>query len=86
VELAGVRASAYKLNEDKTPCKDVATYNNFYEFGTGKGDPAENAGSLKTRPRTVAAEGEVRNSTTYGIDTLLKIAPLDERAYRMRCV
>jgi sulfoxide reductase catalytic subunit YedY len=86
VKLAGMRASAYRLNEDKTPYKDVTRYNNFYEFGTGKGDPAENAGSLKIRPWTVAIEGEVANPRTWDIDTLLKLAPLEERVYRMRCV
>lgn len=85
-KLAGVRASAYRLDEDRTPYKDVTTYNNFYEFGTGKGDPSENAGSLKTRPWTVAVEGEVANPKTYDIDALLKLAPLEERVYRMRCV
>jgi methionine sulfoxide reductase catalytic subunit len=86
IKLAGVRTSAYQLDEDKTPYKDVTTYNNFYEFGTGKGDPAKNAGSLKTRPWTVAIEGEVRNPRVYDIDSLLKLAPLEERVYRMRCV
>ncbi len=86
VKLAGVRASAYSIDEDKTPYKDVTTYNNFYEFGTGKGDPSENAGGLKTRPWTVAVEGEVANPKTYDIDALLKLAPLEERVYRMRCV
>jgi len=86
VKLAGVRPSAYTLGEDKTPYKDVTTYNNFYEFGTGKSDPAENAGSLKTRPWTVAVEGEVRQPRTWDIDALLKLAPLEERVYRMRCV
>jgi len=84
--LADVRASAIKLDEKRTPYKDVTTYNNFYEFGTGKGDPAANAGSLKTRPWSVAVEGEVRNPRIYDIDTLLKLAPLEERVYRMRCV
>ncbi len=86
VKLAGVRPSAYRLDEAKTPYKDVTTYNNFYEFGTGKGDPAQNAGSLITRPWTVAIEGEVGNPKTYDIDALLKLAPLEERVYRMRCV
>ena len=86
IKLAGVRASAYKLDEDLTPYKSVTTYNNFYEFGTGKGDPAENAGSFKTRPWTVAIEGEVGNPGEYDIDALLKLAPLEERIYRMRCV
>ncbi|MDP1924812.1 MAG: protein-methionine-sulfoxide reductase catalytic subunit MsrP [Thiobacillus sp.] len=84
--LAGVRASAYRLDEAKTPYKDVTRYNNFYEFGTGKSDPAENAGSLNTRPWTVTVEGEVGKPGVYDIDTLLKLAPLEERVYRMRCV
>ena len=86
IRLAGVRASPYKLDDERTPYKDVTTYNNFYEFGTGKSDPAKHAGSLKTRPWTVAVEGEVRNPRMYDIDTLLKLAPLEERVYRMRCV
>jgi sulfoxide reductase catalytic subunit YedY len=86
VKLAGVRASIYRLEDAKTPYKDVTTYNNFYEFGTGKDDPARNAGSLRTRPWTVAIEGEVNNPRVYDIDALLKLAPLEERVYRMRCV
>lgn len=86
VRLAGVRRSAYVLNEEKTPYKAVTSYNNFYEFGTGKSDPAANAGGLKTRPWTVAVEGEVGRPGVYDIDTLLKLAPLEERVYRMRCV
>ncbi|MES2367857.1 MAG: protein-methionine-sulfoxide reductase catalytic subunit MsrP [Pseudomonadota bacterium] len=84
--LAGVRSSAYTLGDEKTPYKAVTTYNNFYEFGTGKSDPADNAGSLKTRPWTVTVEGEVDKPGVYDIDSLLKLAPLEERIYRMRCV
>jgi sulfoxide reductase catalytic subunit YedY len=84
--LADVRNSAYTLNEEKTPYKAVTTYNNFYEFGTSKSDPAENSGSLKTRPWAVTVEGEVGKPGVYDIDTLLKLAPLEERVYRMRCV
>jgi sulfoxide reductase catalytic subunit YedY len=86
LKLPGVRGSVYRLDEKNTPYKDVTTYNNFYEFGTGKGDPAKNAGSLNTRPWTVAVEGEVRRPRTWDIDALLKLAPLEERVYRMRCV
>ena len=53
VKLAGVRTSQYTVPEDKTAYKDITTYNNFYEFGTGKDDPAERAGGFKTRPWTV---------------------------------
>jgi len=86
IKLAGVRDSAYRLDEKNTPYKDVTTYNNFYEFGTGKDDPADRAGSLKTRPWTVAVEGDVRRPQTWDIDALLKLAPLEERVYRMRCI
>ena len=86
VKLPGVKASAYNLPEDKTAYKDVTTYNNFYEFGTGKDDPAERAGGFKTRPWTVSVEGAVKNAKVYDIDSLLKLAPLEERVYRLRCV
>jgi sulfoxide reductase catalytic subunit YedY len=61
-------------------------YNNFYEFGTEKSDPAANAGSLKPRPWTVAIEGEVAKPGTWDLDALLKLAPMEERIYRLRCV
>ena len=86
VKLAGVRSSAYKVKDDLTSYKSVTTYNNFYEFGTGKDDPADHAGSLKTRPWTVAVEGEVSKPGVYDIESLLKLAPLEERVYRLRCV
>ncbi|HEY0818898.1 MAG TPA: protein-methionine-sulfoxide reductase catalytic subunit MsrP [Rhizobacter sp.] len=72
--------------EKLTPYNDVTTYNNFYEFGTGKGDPVQNAGKLKTRPWTVAVEGEVKKPKVYDLDELLKLAPMEERIYRLRCV
>ena len=85
-KLAGIRASTFSVTEKKTPFDDVTTYNNFYEFGTDKSDPAERAHTLKTRPWTVTVEGEVKRPKTYDIDDLLKLAPLEERIYRMRCV
>ncbi len=69
-----------------TPYTDVTTYNNFYEFGTDKSDPARNAGTLKTRPWTVAIEGEVKKPGIFDLDTLLKMAPMEVRIYRLRCV
>jgi sulfoxide reductase catalytic subunit YedY len=69
-----------------TPLADVTSYNNFYEFGTEKGDPAANAGTLRPRPWTVAIEGEVERPQVVDIDQLLKWFPLEERVYRMRCV
>jgi methionine sulfoxide reductase catalytic subunit len=75
------------LTMDKpTPYADASTYNNFYEFGTDKADPAKNAGSLKPRPWTVAVEGEVRKPGNYDLDALLKLSPMEERIYRLRCV
>lgn len=76
----------FNTDEAQTPFKDVTTYNNFYEFGTDKGDPAENASRLKTRPWTVSIEGEVNKPQKVDIDALLKWFPLEERIYRMRCV
>jgi sulfoxide reductase catalytic subunit YedY len=70
----------------RTPWNDVTTYNNFYEFGLGKADPAANAGSLKTRPWTVTIEGEITKPQVIDIETLLRWFPLEERVYRMRCV
>jgi sulfoxide reductase catalytic subunit YedY len=72
--------------EKLTTYKDASTYNNFYEFGTDKSDPARNAHTLKTRPWTVAVDGEVRKPGTFDNDTLLKLAPMEERIYRLRCV
>jgi sulfoxide reductase catalytic subunit YedY len=69
-----------------TPYKDITTYNNFYEFGTDKSDPAQNAGTLRPHPWRVSVEGEVKNAKVYDIDDLLKMAPLEERVYRHRCV
>lgn len=85
-KLTAVANSNYLILDKKTSYKDATTYNNFYEFGTDKADPAENAGSLKTRPWTVTIEGEVKKSVTLDLDSLLKLAPLEERVYRLRCV
>ena len=65
---------------------DVTGYNNFYEFGTDKSDPASHANTLKPRPWTVAVEGAVKNPKVYDLDELLKLAPMEERVYRLRCV
>jgi len=78
--------SPLSTGEPPTPYKDVTGYNNFYEFGTDKDDPARYAKSLRTRPWTVVVEGEVAKPRMFGIEELLKLAPLEERIYRMRCV
>ena len=72
--------------EKPTAYDDVTGYNNFYEFGTDKTDPARHAHALKTRPWTVAIEGAVAKPKVYDIDELLKLAPQEERIYRLRCV
>ena len=72
--------------EKPTAYADATGYNNYYEFGTDKSDPAAHAGTLKTRPWTVAVEGAVAKPKVYGIDELLKLAPMEERVYRLRCV
>jgi sulfoxide reductase catalytic subunit YedY len=72
--------------EKVTSYTDITSYNNYYEFGTDKAEPAQNAGSLKTRPWTVAIEGEVKKPKVYDIDELLKLSAMEERIYRMRCV
>jgi sulfoxide reductase catalytic subunit YedY len=64
----------------------ASTYNNFYEFGTDKSDPARYAHTLKTRPWTVSVEGEVARPGRFDIDALMKLAPMEERVYRLRCV
>ena len=76
----------FATNEKETPYKDITNYNNFYEFGTDKYSPAEASKSLKTRPWTVSVDGDVKKPQKFDIDTLLKLAPLEDRIYRHRCV
>jgi sulfoxide reductase catalytic subunit YedY len=86
--LAGVKSSvAGALVMDKvTGYKDASTYNNFYEFGTDKADPARNAHTLKTTPWTVEIEGLVKKPAKYTLEDLLKFSAQEERIYRLRCV
>ena len=86
--LAGMRSAVAGAGtmEKLTPYEDVTSYNNYYEFGTDKAAPARSAGSLKTRPWTVAVEGAVRKPKVYDLDELLKLSPMEERVYRLRCV
>jgi methionine sulfoxide reductase catalytic subunit len=69
-----------------TPYDDITTYNNFYEFGLEKDDPSKYAHTLRTRPWTVAVEGDVHKPRTFDIDDLIKRFPQEERVYRLRCV
>jgi sulfoxide reductase catalytic subunit YedY len=83
---APVGPPKYTVDEALTPYQSVTTYNNYYEFGLDKDDPAANAHTLQTRPWTIDVEGEVAKPQTIDIDDLLKWFPLEERVYRMRCV
>jgi sulfoxide reductase catalytic subunit YedY len=86
IALPGVKKGPYGTSETQTPFADITSYNNFYEFGTDKSDPSKNAGSLRTRPWTVAFEGEIKKPQVIDLDTLIKSFPLEERIYRLRCV
>ena len=77
---------AFKQPDPPTPLKDVTTYNNFYEFGVDKSDPSRLGGTLKTRPWTVKVDGLANKPKTFDIDDILKMAPLEERVYALRCV
>ncbi|MFQ5936106.1 MAG: protein-methionine-sulfoxide reductase catalytic subunit MsrP [Acidiferrobacterales bacterium] len=85
-KLPNVRKSAYRVDEELTKYEYITSYNNFYEFGTDKGAPAKFAGKMKTRPWTVAVEGEVSKPGVYDIDDFIKPHALEERIYRLRCV
>ena len=85
-KLGPLARSPFSSDETQTPYKSVTTYNNYYEFGTDKEDPAANAGKLAVRPWTVRVEGLAGKPRTFDIDDLLKLAPLEERIYRLRCV
>lgn len=85
-KIAGFSKSSYGADEKLTPYEDVTTYNNYYEFGTGKNDPAREALLFKPTPWTVSIEGAVKKAKQISIEDIFKIAPLQERIYRMRCV
>jgi sulfoxide reductase catalytic subunit YedY len=78
--------SPFSTSEKMSSFNDVTHYNNFYEFGTDKGDPSRNAQNFRTSPWTVSIEGEVKKPVKLSIDDVLKLAPLEERIYRHRCV
>jgi methionine sulfoxide reductase catalytic subunit len=78
--------SPFSTDEKRTSLKDVTSYNNFYEFGVGKDDPARNAGALTAKPWTVKIDGLVNKPGDYPLEDLLKPVSLEERVYRMRCV
>jgi methionine sulfoxide reductase catalytic subunit len=78
--------SALSTTEEPNSLEDITTYNNFYEFGTGKTDPAEYAGSLTTDPWSIVIDGMVDKPGTYDLADVMKDQPLEERIYRFRCV
>ena len=81
-----LRPSPFSTKEAANTFKQITNYNNFYEFGTGKSDPAQNAGTLITVPWNVTVDGEVSKPGTYNLDDLIKPHALEERIYRLRCV
>jgi sulfoxide reductase catalytic subunit YedY len=85
-DFRALKPSPFSTAEEKTSFRDVTRYNNFYEFGTDKSDPERHAHSLKVRPWTVAVEGEAHKPRVFDIDELIKLVPLEERIYRLRCV
>ena len=85
-KLETVKSPLTTTGEQLTSLEDITHYNNFYEFGVDKAEPARNAGVLPTRPWTVRVEGKVKEPKTFDIEALLKLRPLEDRVYRHRCV
>ncbi len=85
-KLAATRNAEFSTDEKQATSEDATRYNNFYEFGTDKSEPAQHAHTLLTRPWTVQIDGEIKKPLTLDIDSLTKLAPLEERIYRLRCV
>lgn len=84
--LGKLQSSPYSTDEKPTPLDTLTSYGNFYEFGPDKDSPARHAHRLKTRPWTVAIEGEIKAPKVFALEDILKWAPLEERIYRFRCV
>ena len=82
----GNAATQGQPKDELTPFEDVTTYNNYYEFGTDKADPAENSKGFKTKPWTVRVEGMVSKPASYSVEDFIKPSKLEERVYRHRCV
>jgi sulfoxide reductase catalytic subunit YedY len=85
-KIDGVKKSPFSTTETITPYKDVTHYNNYYEFGTEKDEPAELAKNFRTRPWKVKIDGQVEKKQELDVDTIIKMAPPEERIYRHRCV
>ncbi len=85
-KLTGLAKSPFSTTEKETPLQDITHYNNFYEFGTRKDQPAELAKNFRTSPWSITVGGDVGKPKTFDLDAIMKIAPLEERIYRHRCV
>jgi sulfoxide reductase catalytic subunit YedY len=85
-QFSGLIKSPFSTTEKPNTLNDVSHYNNYYEFGTDKSDPAKYAQNFKTSPWSVSVEGEVAKPRKFTMDEILKLAPLEERIYRHRCV
>jgi methionine sulfoxide reductase catalytic subunit len=85
-KIDGLQKSPFSTSEKETPYKDVTNYNNFYEFSTDKYQPAGLARNFQTRPWTVTIDGDVKKKQVLDVDTIIKMAPPEERIYRHRCV
>ena len=85
-KLAGIGKSQFSTTEQPTSFKDITNYNNYYEFSTDKYGPSGLSKNFRTRPWTVTIDGMVKKPKTLDIEKILKLAPLEERIYRHRCV
>jgi sulfoxide reductase catalytic subunit YedY len=85
-KLPNVQKSKYTVDEKQNSYQDVSTYNNYYEFGTDKSEPAQYAKNFKTEPWTVSVEGACAKPRKFTMEEILALAPLEERVYRHRCV
>jgi len=86
VPISGIQKSPFSTDEKVTDLKVVTTYNNYYEFGTDKDQPAKNSQNFVTTPWSVSVEGEVAKPRKFSMDEIMRLAPLEERIYRHRCV
>jgi sulfoxide reductase catalytic subunit YedY len=85
-KITGLSKSPFSTTEKQNSYEDVTHYNNFYEFGTEKSDPAKNSKNFNTSKWSISVEGEVKKPRKFTMDEILKLAPLEERIYRHRCV
>src|SRR5579864_3116654 len=85
-KLAGISKSPFSVTEQPTSFKDITNYNNYYEFSTDKYEPNGLSSNFRARPWTVSIEGLVKKQKKLDIDAIMKLAPLEERIYRHRCV